>query len=223
MTAAHPNSNATTPSSTTPTPKGNTGGGLPPPLPVRVIHRIVSAYGKKAAPIDLPGHMEKPAYTFEISGELLEELEADGIPFETIVQTALGNGLRTLETSLETCVPEPFEVHRYDERRGHNRIWRGSTKNTMKTMPVPISEQTLGRMTQIIMLATRMDLDHRQVYWTLLLKPHAPRGMGQQCKEQLQSNQLPKHSTTLLMHACLYSHLLRFRNKPKGQKTLGVE
>ena len=191
------------------------------PSPCGDIHRIVPSYGKKTPSRDPPGHLEKQvAYCFELPREVLELYQNAELSISDTMPKAISNGLRALEEGLRKPPHETFEVQVYDEKRGYRKIWKGSTRYNLEDTTLTMTIRQFNQITRIIFICSNNDIDHRQLYWTTLIKPHAPKGTGQHYKEKLQSTFLPPRSTTMLITACLYSHIIQYQNKPEGQKTL---
>ncbi|MDG6220415.1 MAG: hypothetical protein QCI38_03080 [Candidatus Thermoplasmatota archaeon] len=160
-------------------------------------------------------------YSFLVPKGLLEAYETEKLQLHGIVSPVVNKALQTLEEALYTPSNEEFVIHRYDNYSGRNVVWRGSTRHDMHFVELPLSEQQHKHIITVIERCTSLDVDHRQLYWSVLIKPHAPKGTTQAHKEMLQSRELASRSMTLLVYAILYGHLLWYQSRPAGQTILG--
>ncbi len=160
-------------------------------------------------------------YSFNIPASILESIESNELRLDDIMYPAISDGLRKLEKALKNDPSQDtFTIHRYNERTGYNEIWKGSTKHTLIKTTLSISKDAFTRTINIISECNEREIDHRQLYWTVLIKPYVPKGTSQLYKEQMQSNQLPHKAMTTMLVLCLQSYLLHYEDRPKEQTTL---
>ncbi|MCK4718949.1 MAG: hypothetical protein KAT70_09790 [Thermoplasmata archaeon] len=159
-------------------------------------------------------------YSFSLPTSLLELIEESELTLQEIMHPAIANGLTALEKALLDPPTDQFKVSRYDEYSGYQQLWKGSTRYTLKKTELPIPRRFCTRTIRITTECSRREIDHRQLYWTTLIKPYIPKGTTQYHKEKIQSNQLPPRSMTTLLALCLWSHMLQYQNRPEEQTTL---